>query len=114
MKNGKETKMKNIFKTSKRSIAAILTLCILLGIAGTCVYAASAVPEENSTVTDETTQELVPVMASECCHTYTNRSYSGGTCITCHKSVKGTAIVCSKCGSGWVELTCGHRFSTNN
>ncbi len=65
--------MKNIFKTSKRGIAAILTLCILLGIAGTCVYAASAVPEENPTVTEETivaaeetTQELVPVMATGC------------------------------------------------
>ena len=58
--------MKNIFKTGKQGIAAILTLCILLGIAGTCVYAASAVPEENLTVTEETTQELVPVMASSC------------------------------------------------
>ena len=66
-------KMKNLFKTSKRSIAAILTLCILLGIAGTCVYAASVMPEENTVVTEkttvsaeETTQELVPVMANQC------------------------------------------------
>jgi len=65
--------MKNLFKTSKRSIAAILTLCILLGIAGTCVYATSAMPEENPTATEETivaanetTQELVPVMATRC------------------------------------------------
>ena len=58
--------MKNIFKTSKRSIAAILTLCILLGIAGTCVYAASAMTEETVIVTEEPTQELVPVMARAC------------------------------------------------
>lgn len=58
--------MKNIFKTSKRGIAAILTLCILLGIAGTCVYAASVMPEETTAVTEETTQELVPVMARGC------------------------------------------------
>ena len=58
--------MKKLFKTSKRSIAAILTLCILLGIAGTCVYAASVIPEENITVTEETTRELVPVMARGC------------------------------------------------
>ena len=58
--------MKNIFKTGKRSIAAILTLCILLGIAGTCVYAASVMPEENPTATEETTPGLVPVMARGC------------------------------------------------
>ena len=62
----RKPKMKNIFKTSKRSIAAILTLCILLGIAGTCVYAVSAMPEENPTATEKTIQELVPVMASGC------------------------------------------------
>jgi len=95
--------------------AAILTLCILLGIAGTCVYAASVVPEENTVVTEETTQEPVPVMASECCHTDTNTSYSGGTCPTCSKSVSGTVRRCSKCGSGWIKMTiCGHSFSLNN
>ncbi len=57
--------MKNIFKNSKRGIAAILTLCILLGIAGTCVYAAS-IPEENTAPTEETTQELIPIMARMC------------------------------------------------
>jgi len=72
--------MKNIFKTSKRSIAAILTLCILLGIAGTCVYATSVMPGENEAVTEEatvvaeeTTHELVPVMASECGYTSVNQ-----------------------------------------
>ena len=57
--------MKNIFKNSKRGIAAILTLCILLGIAGTCVYAAS-IPEENTAHTEETAQELMPMMARGC------------------------------------------------
>jgi len=69
--------MKNLFKTSNRRFAAILTLCILLGIAGTCVYAASAMPEENTAVTEETTQELVPVMASGCCdeNEYSTRTW---------------------------------------
>ncbi len=72
--------MESIFKISKRSIAAILTLCLLLGIAGTCVYAASVMPEENPTATDgiivateestvadeETTSELMPMMAQRC------------------------------------------------
>ena len=58
--------MKNIFKTGKRSIAAILTVCILLGISGICVYAGAAITEETATVTEETTQELVPVMARGC------------------------------------------------
>lgn len=68
--------MKNIFKTSKRSIATILTLCILLCIAGTGVYAVSVMPEETtttedtSTVNEETPQELVPMMASACDHTH--------------------------------------------
>lgn len=113
--------MKKLFKISKRSIAAILTLCILLGVAGTCVYAASAMTEETAVTeettesAEETTQELVPVMASECCdHTYTNTSYSGGTCPACNKSVSGTVIRCSKCGSGWINLTCGHRFFLND
>ena len=57
--------MKNIFKNSKRGIAAIFTLCILLGIAGTCVYAAS-IPEVNTVSTEEKTQELMPMMASAC------------------------------------------------
>ena len=48
--------MKNLFKTSKRSIAAILTPCTLLGVAGICVYAASVMSEE-------TTQEFMPMMA---------------------------------------------------
>ena len=61
--------MKNIFKNSKRGIAAILTLCILLGIAGTCVYAAS-IPEENTAHTEETTQELMPMMARGCENDY--------------------------------------------
>jgi len=51
--------MKNIFKTIKRCITTILTLCILLGIAGTCVYAASVILEE-------ITQEFMPMMARAC------------------------------------------------
>lgn len=68
--------MKNLFKISKRRIAAILTLCILLGIAGTCVYAASAMPEENTAVTEKTTQELVPMMATRCGPTYGQGGYT--------------------------------------
>ena len=57
--------MKNIFKTSKRGIIVILTLCILLGIAGTCVNIV-AMAVEQTIVTDENTQELVPRMARAC------------------------------------------------
>ncbi len=140
--------MKNIFKTNKRSIIAILTLCIFLCAAGIGVHAymleedtvtteeltvvveettlsteenrvateeTTVVTEESTVATAETIPELVPVMASECCnHTYTNTSYSGGTCPTCSKSVSGTEIRCSKCGAGWVNLTCGHSFSLKN
>jgi len=65
--------MKNIFKTSKRGIAAILTLCILLGIAGTCVYAVSAVSftegNETGIITEkflDCDNELQPMAASSC------------------------------------------------
>lgn len=57
--------MKNIFKNSKRSIAAILTMCILLSIAGTCVYAAVA-EEHTNTVTDGAEQEFIPMMGTRC------------------------------------------------
>lgn len=58
--------MKNIINISKRGIATVLTLCILLGVAGTCVYAASAMSVENTVVTEGTTQELSPMMARGC------------------------------------------------
>ena len=62
--------MKNIFKTSKRSITTILTLCILLGIAGACVYAASVMLEEITALTEienaTIEHELVPMMAMRC------------------------------------------------
>lgn len=64
--------MKNLFNTRKRSIAAILTLCILLRVAGICVHATAmsgettVATEKNIVVTEETTQELVPMMAREC------------------------------------------------
>ena len=79
--------MKNIFKTSKRGIAAILTLCILLGIAGTHMNVTAmeedttvaiekitiatgetttVAAEETAVVTEEITPELMPMMAREC------------------------------------------------
>ena len=51
-----------------------MTLCILLGIAGTCVYAAS-IPEEDTVHTEETAQELMPMMARGC----SNYDYDGYT-----------------------------------
>ena len=85
--------MKNIIKTNKRGIIAILTLCMLLNTIGICAYA-TAVPEdnmatsedttlvveetvvateepiivteENVVVTEENTQELMPMMARGC------------------------------------------------
>ena len=79
--------MKNIINTSKRSIIVILTLCILLCTTGIGVHAIS-MPEENIAVTaeettvvvqetkvaiegitvadEETTSELMPMMARAC------------------------------------------------
>ncbi len=71
--------MKSIIKTSKRSISAILTLCMLLCIAGTCLNVTAMAAETTATVketavatedttvmTGENTQELVPIMARAC------------------------------------------------
>ena len=94
--------MKNIFKTSKRSIAAILTLCILLSIAGTCVYAASVTPEENTAVTEETTQELMPTITRSCpCTNHVwrgNGTTLGSSCKDCLKNGMRNEI-CSKCSA---------------
>ena len=75
--------MENIFKTCKRGIAVILTLCILLGFTGTCVNVTAMAEEttvsieeiifatEDSTVaTEETTPELIPMMARGCENDY--------------------------------------------
>ena len=56
--------MKSIFKTRKRGIIAILTLCILLEICGFHAYAYMA--DETIFGTEETTQEQVPAMAMRC------------------------------------------------
>ena len=64
-------KMKNLFKTSKRSIAAILALFILLGSTGfgvqTTAMAAETTEENAIVATEETTQELIPMMAATSC-----------------------------------------------
>ena len=65
--------MENIFKGSNRVIATILTLGILLGFAGTYVYAVSEMPEANTVVTEEPAQELVPLMARGCGYTSVNQ-----------------------------------------
>ncbi len=99
--------MENIFKISKRGIIAILTLCILLGIAGaglnvtamaaettatveetavateeitTVVVEESTTSTEDTTVvTEENTQELVPRMATRCYDPLTSYFGSGYT-----------------------------------
>ena len=56
--------MENIFKISKRGIIAILTLCILLGIAGTC-FNVTAMAAETTTTVEETavaTEEITTVV----------------------------------------------------
>lgn len=64
--------MRSIIKTSKRGVIAILTLCMFLGIAGTCVNVAAMAEkntiatEEKTAVTEETTPELMPMMARGC------------------------------------------------
>jgi hypothetical protein len=96
-KNERKNKMENIFKISKRGIIAILTLCILLSIAGTGLNVTAmavetiapveetavateetavategiAIPtQENTVAIDETTLELMPMMASGCENDY--------------------------------------------
>lgn len=69
----RNTKKKNINKISKRSIIAILTLCVLLGITATCVnvFAMDEVTtiatEETSEMADEIPRELAPRMAKKNC-----------------------------------------------
>ena len=78
--------MKSIIKTSKRGIIVILVLCMLLEITATCVNAATILEEtsvsaestvviikgttteteENTIVTEKTSQELMPTMARAC------------------------------------------------
>ena len=58
--------MKKINMIGKRLITSILTFCILLGIAGTCMNV-SAVEEMVAISTEEPAQELTPMMAGECC-----------------------------------------------
>lgn len=83
--------MENIFKISKRGIIAILTLCILLGIAGACLNVSAmaaettatvegttaivaeeiTMPKEDDTVaTEAITPELMPMMARGCENDY--------------------------------------------
>jgi hypothetical protein len=78
-RKGKQ-KMEKIFEINKRGITVILTLCILLGIVGTCgnitaiaaettveTEATAVATEEITTVVvEETAQELVPMMARGC------------------------------------------------
>ena len=99
--------MENIFKISKRGIIAILTLCILLGIAGTglnvtamaaettatveeiavateeittvVVEESTTSTEDTTVVTEENTQELVPRMATRCYDPLTSYFGSGYT-----------------------------------
>ena len=59
--------MENIFKISKRGIIAILTLCILLGIAGTYMNV-NAMAEDTTVATEETavaTDETTAVAAEK-------------------------------------------------
>ena len=59
--------MESIFKTSKRGIIVILTLCILLGIAGTGLNVIAMAPETTATV-EETlvaTEEITTVVVEE-------------------------------------------------
>ncbi len=59
--------MKNMINISKRGITAILTLCILLGIAGTCLNV-TAMVEDTAVATEETavaTEETTTVVVEE-------------------------------------------------
>ena len=55
--------MENVFKITKRSIIAILTLCLILGIAGTCVNVTAMAAETSVNAEEivETTSETTVV-----------------------------------------------------
>ncbi len=94
--------MENIFKISKRGIIAILTLCILLGIVGTCVTV-TAMAEETTVAADETTQELVPMMASMC--------YYYNTVGDCMHDISSTyGFTYTESGNGY---TCSGNYSVS-
>ena len=123
--------MKNIFKTNKRGIIAILALCMLLNTIGICVHA-DTMPEENSAVTEETTvvveetvvateepiivteenvvvtnenaQELIPMMARGC-------GYDYNTVIDCMRDISSTyGFTYSPIGNGY---TCSGGYSVS-
>ena len=61
--------MKNIFKTSKCAIIAILTFCLLFCISGTQVFAAIVeATEDTPAAIEDTAEELMPMMARSCIH----------------------------------------------
>lgn len=101
--------MENFFKTSNRGIIAILTLCILLGISGTGVHA-TAMTEESPVVTDENTQELVPVMARMCYdyHTVDDCMRDISSIYGFSYSPSGNSYTCS--GNYSVTITNAHNY----
>ncbi len=128
--------MENIFKISKRGIIAILTFCILLGIAGTCVNVTAMAAETTATVeetavatekptvaiedttvvTEESTQELVPRMATRCDDPLTRYFGSGYTVTSTSGSwqyISGaggiTGAYNTSTGYGYVQMSDGTR-----
>ena len=69
--------MDKFFKTNKRGIITILALFILLNIFGSCLNV-TAMAEETIIVTEGTTQELVPMMASDCGYNLPEDFLNGG------------------------------------
>lgn len=67
--------MKNIFKISKCGVVVILTLCILLGIAGISVY---ATPGSEENTEEVIIQELEPLMARGCAYNLPANFLNGG------------------------------------
>jgi hypothetical protein len=106
---GMVIKMKNIFTASKCGIAMLLALCILLGIAGTGVHA-TAMTAESTVVTDENTQELVPVMAKMCydCHTVDDCMRDISSIYGFSYSPSGNSYTCS--GNYSVTITNAHNY----
>ena len=106
--------MGKIFTISKRGIIAILTLCILLCTTGIGVHAIS-MPEENIAVTaeettvvveetkvaiegitvadEETTSELMPMMARGCCgDTYGTYAWSSIDSALAHYNMPASSV----------------------
>ncbi len=139
-KKEERTKNKKIFNNSKRGISAILTLCILLGIAGTCLNVTAMAEEttvateeskvatgESTVVTEETTvvvegtttvaavettQELMPMMANECA--YNDYYIEGEPDLPVGAMPEGAPVIRGYVSASFLNFVVGLGYSDTN